>query len=268
MRFSAEWWAFWAGISAVALTAAAALMGLISWYFNTQVNSARDRTAAEFRLKSETDMTALGATAADSNRKAAEALSNLAEANARAAEARQKAAEANKLTESFRLDIAQANERAAAANETAEKERLARLQLETRLADRVITGSQLTRLRAAFSKIKGQTVDLVIFGDTMEVATVAGEILKAMQDAGVLVNQFAPLGGAARGVMVGVQPDATSSAKEVASVMVATLRETLGPGVATLTLEKMQIPGAGMTADAPGGLPMGQGALRIFIGGK
>jgi len=65
-----------------------------------------------------------------------------ADADAHIAEAQRGAAEANTKAEGFRLDIARANERAASANETAERERLARLQLEARLADRMLTPAQ------------------------------------------------------------------------------------------------------------------------------
>jgi hypothetical protein len=35
VRFSPEWWAAWAGVSAVGLTIAAALAGVVAWHFST-----------------------------------------------------------------------------------------------------------------------------------------------------------------------------------------------------------------------------------------
>jgi hypothetical protein len=69
MRFSPDWWAFWAGVWAVGLTAAAALAGIVAWYFSN-VASAQDdaRTRAlELRIaeqqeraaKAERDLLAL-----------------------------------------------------------------------------------------------------------------------------------------------------------------------------------------------------------------
>jgi hypothetical protein len=51
MRFSPEWWSYWAGVWAVAATAAAAIAGLVSWYFSQVVAEANDRRTAELELR-------------------------------------------------------------------------------------------------------------------------------------------------------------------------------------------------------------------------
>ncbi|HEY2471512.1 MAG TPA: hypothetical protein VGI45_27230 [Terracidiphilus sp.] len=145
---------------------------------------------------------------------AAKAQENLAESNKRAAEADAKA-------ESFRLDIAQANKQAASANETAEREHLARLQLEARLADRVVTPEQQKRLRDAFAPLSGKTIDVVILGDTPEISFVANAISQSMKFDGVLVNELHPMGVTSKGVLVGVEADAPGEFKETANGMIA-----------------------------------------------
>ena len=113
--------------------------------------------------------------AGQANERAGHAEERAANAEASLASAEQHAAEANAKAEGFRADIAEANasaaqaeaqvadaHRAAAeANRIAESERLARLQLEARLADRVITPNQQMRLAQAFAPLRGQTVDVV-----------------------------------------------------------------------------------------------------------
>jgi hypothetical protein len=47
LRFSPEWWAFWAGVLAVGLTVAAAIAGLVAWYFSgiaSEIKDARTNT--------------------------------------------------------------------------------------------------------------------------------------------------------------------------------------------------------------------------------
>ncbi len=50
MRFSNEWWSYWAGVLAVALTAAAAITGLAAWYFANKASAEKD-AATELKLE-------------------------------------------------------------------------------------------------------------------------------------------------------------------------------------------------------------------------
>lgn len=215
--------------------------------------------------------------AADANKTAGEANERAAAANKLAegfrldiATANEGAAKANALAESFRLDIAKANERAAAANETAEKERLARLQLEARLADRVITDAQAKRLITAFAALKGKTVDVGMFGDNLDIANVNGAILRCLASAGVRVQTFAPLGGGGgvRGVLVAADPNASVAIKAAAQSAVNILRETLGGGVALMDFAQLKFDGSAMTGNSEGAEPRGSGPVRIWIGPK
>jgi hypothetical protein len=206
---------------------------------------------------------------ATANRGAAEANERATKAQASLALAEQHSAEANAKAEGFRLDIAQANARAASANETAERERLARLQLEARLADRVITPDQKQRITEAFASMGGQTVDVVIVGDTPEVSRTADAILGCLQSAGVLMNFFHPFGGGgAQGVVVGIRADAPEGDKQAGAQLVSILRETLGGGVGSADSEKIVVSGTGTMGSTPGAGPVGKSPLRLQIAPK
>jgi hypothetical protein len=171
-----------------------------------------------------------------------------------------------------KLDIATANERAATANATAERERVARLELEARLADRVINDDEETQLKAAFEKIKGQTADLSVFGDNADIANVVNRVFRCLKSAGVHVNTFTPLGGPVdvRGVLVGTSSDALPAVKEAADSMVAILRETLQNGIGMWDFSKLDVgQTAGMSSETDAGAePRGKAPLRIWIGAK
>lgn len=51
MRFSAEWWSYWAGVVAVIATALAAIAGVVSWYFSQVVAEAAETRAREMDLR-------------------------------------------------------------------------------------------------------------------------------------------------------------------------------------------------------------------------
>jgi prephenate dehydrogenase len=197
----------------------------------------------------------------------------IATANERAAKAQeslalaeQHSSEANAKAEGFRRDIAQANERAAEANRIAEQERLARLQIEARLADRIISPVQEQKMEAAFAPLKGKTVDVAILGDTMEITQFSTKIITAMRKAGVLLIVSHPIGGpSARGVLAGVKSDAPAEFKKTADEFIAILQQT-GNGAGLWDFDQLVSGGAAMVSQDQGataGSP-----LRIFIGSK
>jgi len=210
------------------------------------------------------------------NTHATEAESHLAEANARAAEADAKAegfrsdiAKANAASAQASAQVAEAQREAASANETAERERLARLQLEARLADRVISPDQRLRITAVFAPMKGQTVDVVFSGDTPEVSRTADAIIGCISAAGVLVNLFHPMqGGGAQGVVIGIKLGAPAEDKMAGEQLVRILRESLGGGVGTADFDKIAITGTGTVGGTPGATPAGQSPFRLQIAPK
>jgi hypothetical protein len=103
----------------------------------------------------------------------------VADANARARAADARGAEANTKAEGFRKDIATARVDAAKTSENAEREKLARLQLEARLADRILTREQQTTLSTALARFESIEVDLVQIGDTPEIIVITESIVRA-----------------------------------------------------------------------------------------
>ena len=47
----AEWWSYWAGVLAVALTVAAAIAGLVAWYFGQTASDERNARAEAMELR-------------------------------------------------------------------------------------------------------------------------------------------------------------------------------------------------------------------------
>lgn len=199
----------------------------------------------------------------------------IAQANERAnkaqeslALAEQHSAEANAKAEGFRRDIAQANERAAEANRIAEQERLARLQIEARLADRVITPLQEQQMEAAFAPLKGKTVDVVVLGDTVEITQFSRKIIDCMRRTGVLINFDRPLGAAARGVLVGVKPDSPAEFRKAAEEFITALQQTVGNGASLWDFDKLVSNSVSVGGRDPGAAQKGQSPLRVWIGSK
>lgn len=201
----------------------------------------------------------------------AEASHGSAEANARATKAQeslglaeQHSAEANAKAEGFRLDIAKANERAASANEIAERERLARLQLEARLADRIISSQQQASLSAALAPFRGVTVDAVTFGDTTEIGRITGNLLNAVQGAGWVVHT-AQAGGGERtvtGILIGTRPGSDANIVRAANALASAL-QSMGIAAGPWPFDQMPLPGIRFNTSVTGDT-----ALRIFIGSK
>ena len=193
-----------------------------------------------------------------------DAVARVKTADARIAEAQRGAAEASTKAEGFRLDIAR-------ANQTAEQERLARLQLEARLADRVLTPDQQRKLTTAFTPFKGKTIDVSVFGDTLEILNFSGALLNCFRQAGLLVNTSNPIGGgtSARGVLIGIKPGSPPEIARIADVVVSVLQESVGPGVGRWDFDKL-VSGGAMAAvsQATGADKVGEAPFRLFIGSK
>ena len=143
------------------------------------------------------------------------------------------------------------------------------MQLEARLADRIISPDQEQSLRAAFARLRGQTVDISVFGDTFEISQFSGTIMSCMKRAGVLLNVRHPTGGSgARGVLVGVRPDAPPEFKQAADELIAILQQSVGSGVSPWDFNKLIPGGVATLSYDPGATPPDQSPLRIFIGSK
>ena len=138
------------------------------------------------------------------------------------------------------------------------------------LADRIITPDQQRRITAAFTSMKGQTVDVVVVGDSLELSKTSNAILKSIRDAGVFINFFHPISGlgGAEGVIIGIRPDAPNEAKQAGNGLIAILHETLDGGVAAYDFDKIAVSGTGTVGGDKGALPVGQAPIRLQIASK
>jgi hypothetical protein len=192
----------------------------------------------------EANARATEATARVKEAEAQVALANAAskDAVAKVAEAQQASAEAGAKAEGFRLEIARASQSAAEANRMAEQERLARLELEAKLADWVLTPDQQRRIIEVLSRVKGQTIDVSVIGDTPEIGYLSNALLGCLSAAQMPLNVFKPIGGAGsiRGVLVGAKPG-SAPMSEAASAIVSIMRETLGGGVGLWNFDEIPV---------------------------
>jgi hypothetical protein len=277
---SLEFWKNLFEITGVALLLLTFVAGAGVLWFSRRLN---DRQAAQLRQfdKDLTDAkTKLGeqqerAAAAEAALKGVDAKTEgfrlaIAKANERASKAQeslalaeQHAAEANAKAEGFRLDIAKANERAASANETAERERLARLELEARLADRVLTPQakeQLARLAAKLPK--GSKIDILIYGDSLEIANIMVSIRDSLAtNANVRVWKVTG-GGSVRGILIGTDPKSDPKIAEVAAGIAPVLNAS---SIAAGPWEFQELEPRGMRSGPP---EPSDAPIRISIGSK
>lgn len=234
---------------------------------NLQAQQAGERAAQDERATAEERKEA---DSFQSQIAASTARTREAEAKVASAAAASKDAVAKVATADAR--IAEAQKGAASANEIAERERLARLQLEARLADRVITADQQQRITAAFASMRGQTVDVVIAGDSPEISRTTDAILGSLHSAGVLLNFFRPFGGGgAEGIWLGVRADAPAEDKQAGTQLVTILRETLDNGVDLVApddFDKMAVSGTGALGGDAGAAPLGKSPMRLQIAPK
>ena len=262
----------WANIALIA-GATLVLGGTIAAIWASGI---RERYADQRISKNEADTAAANAQAEGAKVEAARANESAANANERATKAQaslaiaeQHSVEANAKAESFRLNIAKANESAAHANEAAERERIARLQLEASLADRVITPEQQINLINILRRYRGQTVDVVLFGDSKEITNFGGAIISVLGRAGISINamQLGGGGGTVRGVLVSVKPGTTPNIAQLAYLFIDALKQSVPLGVALWDFDKLApITGVGRKLAGSDGLRTS--AIQIDVGGK
>lgn len=227
--------------------------------------------ASESKRQSDEKIAALQADGENSKAASELARADAAKATEGTAIARKEAAEANTKADGFRLDIAKAQEEAAKANERAAAADLARIQLEERLADRVLTPVQLRRIVVELAPLKGKTVDVSVFGETNEIVNFSREVLAAIRQAGLLVNTSNPVGGgtSVKGVLIGIKPGSSPEISRFSEVLINVLRDSIGNGVGPWDFDKM-ITRGGMeqVSQAQGADAVGSAPIRLFIGGK
>jgi hypothetical protein len=158
----------------------------------------------------------------------------------------------------------EANERAAAATETAERERLARLQLEARLADRVLPEAQQRLMTDAMRPLGRFSTQVFWYSDTTEVTRLSNSIIAALAAAGWEVAGAHAQGGVTvQGIVIAVRRDVARDVREAAIRIVSELgRNNIPASFSPTALE--QIPGPGMSF----GNTIPNPQIRIMIGNK
>ncbi len=142
--------------------------------------------------------------------------------------------------------IAEANARAAEANQKAEEERLARIQIEQRLAPRILGNADLEDLLRQLSKFAGQAIDVFAYDQNREVVGIASPLIAALKAArwSVLVETGAE-GRVVSGMLVEVSSDASPASHDAANALVSALRSkgltVAGPTPKTPSLNLMSI---------------------------
>jgi len=102
---------------------------------------------------------------------------------ARIASAQGEAAEANKRAAEAGAEAAAANERAAEANRATERERLARVQLERKIAPRLLSPEQQSKITSEIRKLAEQRATITWYSDSFEGAVFASHINSALKAA-------------------------------------------------------------------------------------
>ena len=179
-----------------------------------------------------------------------------------------RAAKSNERIAALDVSVAEANARAAEADKKAEEERLARVQIEARLAPRLLAGTDHVLFVKRMSALKGTQADLTMHGSAGEITDIGHSVLDALREAGwdmaaASMTSAAPV----RGIIVDTTPPNVS----IGPLLVDTLN-------AVGLVSNLQ-PGASQEIDHFGGLRSGiPGArqikssrpapIRIIIGAK
>lgn len=169
-------------------------------------------------------------------------------------------------TEKAREGIAIANQKAAEANEKAESERLARLQLEARLADRVLTNEDQIRLTSLIVPFRGTEIDVFAFGGTFEVENICKILIKCLSKAGWKVHQMTMIQSTnilVQGIVIGIRPGVNETIVNGAQSLISGL-QSMGITIAQGDFNQMKDPvGTFWASETNFNAP-----IRVFIGRK
>jgi hypothetical protein len=123
----------------------------------------------------------------------------------------------------LQLQIAQANKDAADANHRAEEDHLARVKIEDRFADRLLTDADDMALVKLLKPFSGQEFALTTYPDMREPLAFSQRIYDALNRAGwrfVKHERATMLIGGITGVQVWIHPSAEESTKKAANLLV------------------------------------------------
>jgi hypothetical protein len=147
-----------------------------------------------------------------------------------------------------------------------EKERVARLQLEKKLAPRLLSQDDALTLANMLAPFKGAAIDMVVFPTgTSDIGPFEDQLYRAFNAAGWTVRHWTMLGSEfVVGVGVALAPDATPDDAARANAVVAALESV---GVEAALAPKLQ--DKSFPTPATGSPPQGVIApLRLYVGTK
>ena len=132
----------------------------------------------------------------------------------------------NKKEQYSKIELSQTALLAAQATRIAEGEKLARVRIEQRLADRVLTYVQIEAISDKVRPFSGQEYEITTFWDLKEPLAIADRIHTALQLAGweyLKPERTRVILGGREGVRVNVNPAADERTKEAAKSLVTAL---------------------------------------------
>jgi hypothetical protein len=243
------------------------IFGVRIWWNNRKLQKIQQSENTELQIK----ISGLQQKTAEADAKAEGFRFQIAEANTRVKSAEAQVASANAASQEAVAKVANAEARiaeaqrgAAEANLSAERERMARLQLEARLADRMLSPAQQATMTERLKAWSGVTVDAIIWGDTAEIMIISNQVLEVMRRAGWIIQlgHAGGGGGAVRGILVGTSPDANANDIAASAALVPAL-QSVGLAAGSWKFAEMQQPMVMLNTSFTGKAP-----IRVFIGSK
>jgi hypothetical protein len=137
------------------------------------------------------------------------------------------------------------------------------LELQARLADRVLTKAQQDSVTNQLKQWAGIDVDVMVWGDSAEIEIVSQQIIQALMAAGWHLHAgHAVGGGAVRGILIGVKLDASNNLQAASNALLSGLRSA-GLASGFWKFDEMKQPGLMANTSYTGTAP-----IRLFIGSK
>jgi hypothetical protein len=138
------------------------------------------------------------------------------------------------------------------------------LELQARLADRVLTKAQQDSLTNQLKQWAGIDVDVIVWGDSAEIEIISQQIMQALMAAGWHLHAGHAVGGggAVRGILIGVKLDTSNNLQSASNALLSGLRSA-GLASGFWKFDEMKQPGLMANTSYTGTAP-----IRLFIGSK
>jgi len=149
------------------------------------------------------------------------------------------------LAESYER-VALAEKGAAEANRIAEQEKLARLQLEAKLADRLLPEDQRLMISESIKPFGKFSLQLIRYSDVTEVRRISDVINSLFIEAGWSVAYAYEISGVVKGIEIAITENATDKAIDAIDVFVTGLRRNnIDVSIKKKSLKEIKMPSGG-----------------------